>query len=91
VVIATKRVGALGDRDVRAARDRSAADEHALRADAETVPHRFLAALADDPGASNDELAITLDIGKTAVSRAGRRLHAAGLARKRLVGRRNAW
>lgn len=57
----------------------------------ETIAHRFLAALVDEPGASNDELAVTLDIGKTAVSRAGRRLHSAGLARKRRAGRRNSW
>jgi len=57
----------------------------------EAVPHRFLAAVADEPGCSNDDLAVTLGIDKTAVSRAGRRLHAAGLARKRRAGRRNAW
>lgn len=57
----------------------------------DTVAHRFLAAVADDPGCSNDDLAITLELDKTAVSRAGRRLHVAGLARKRRAGRRNAW
>ena len=57
----------------------------------DTVAHRFLAAVTDDPGCSNDDLAVTLEIDKTAVSRAGRRLHNAGLARKRRAGRRNAW
>jgi hypothetical protein len=57
----------------------------------DTVAHRFLAAVADNRGCSNDDLAITLELDKTAVSRAGRRLHVAGLARKRRAGRRNVW
>lgn len=57
----------------------------------DTIAHRFLAAVADEPGCSNEDLVSMLDVHKSAVSRAGRRVHAAGLARKRHAGRRNAW
>jgi DNA-binding transcriptional ArsR family regulator len=57
----------------------------------DTVPYRLLVLVADEQGCSNDQISIALGVDKTAVSRAGRRLAAAGLATKRRAGRRNAW
>ena len=53
--------------------------------------HRFLEFLAEQPGISNQELASRLETDHTEVSRVGRRLMESGLARKRKLGRRNAW
>ena len=52
---------------------------------------RFLEAVAERPGLSNQELAVRLDIDETEVSRVGRRLLAAGLVWRRKEWRRNAW
>lgn len=57
----------------------------------DTLIHHMLEAIADEGGSSNDDLVATLGSDRTAVSRAGRRLHSAGLARKRRAGRRNSW
>lgn len=53
--------------------------------------HRFLSAIATRPGLSNTELARELGVDETEVSRVGRRLHDAGLARKRKLGRHRRW
>jgi hypothetical protein len=54
-------------------------------------PHRFLQAIELEPTLSNSALCLQLDIGETEVSRVGRRLFVAGLARKRRLGRTNQW
>jgi hypothetical protein len=52
----------------------------------------FLQAIADNPGASNDTIREQLDGASIErVSTVGRELTERGLARKRKVGRRNAW
>jgi hypothetical protein len=53
--------------------------------------HRFLQQVESDPTRTNTAIAIELDIDDTAVSRVGRRLVAAGLVRKRKLGRTNQW
>jgi hypothetical protein len=53
--------------------------------------HRFLEAIAERPGLSNQELIDRLEADETEVSRVGRRLLEGGLARKRKLGRRNHW
>lgn len=57
----------------------------------DTLPHRILSYVAENPGCSNDDLVHATDTDKTQVSRAGRRLAAAGLVRKQRTGTRNAW
>jgi predicted NBD/HSP70 family sugar kinase len=52
---------------------------------------RFLKAVAQRPGVSNQELAMQLGIDETEVSRVGRRLLAAGVVWRRKDWRRNAW
>jgi hypothetical protein len=52
---------------------------------------RMLTAIAEESGQSNQDLELVLGTDKTQVSRAGRRLHSAGLARKRKAGRRTSW
>jgi predicted NBD/HSP70 family sugar kinase/CRP-like cAMP-binding protein len=52
---------------------------------------RFLVAVAQRPGVSNQELAMQLGIDETEVSRVGRRLLAAGVVWRRKDWRRNAW
>lgn len=52
---------------------------------------RFLMAVAQRPGLSNQELAIQLEVDETEVSRVGRRLLAAGVVWRRKDWRRNAW
>ncbi|MFP3964521.1 hypothetical protein SMC26_19570, partial [Actinomadura fulvescens] len=52
---------------------------------------RFLAAVAADPGLSNQELASRLGADETEVSRVGRRLLSAGVVWKRKEWRRNCW
>ena len=52
---------------------------------------RFLKAVAQRPGLSNQELAMQLEIDETEVSRAGRRLLAAGVVWRRKDWKRNAW
>jgi hypothetical protein len=53
--------------------------------------HRFLAALEEQSGLSNNKLSEELGADAAGISRIGSRLHDAGLARKRRYGRRNAW
>jgi len=57
----------------------------------DSVPHQMLVAIADDRTKSNADLASDLGVDKSQVSRAGARLHAAGLARARRAGRKNLW
>lgn len=57
----------------------------------ESRSHEFLKCIADEAGQSNRAIAITLGVDGTQVSRVGRRLAQAGLARKRRVGRSNQW
>lgn len=52
---------------------------------------RFLKAVAQHPGLSNQELALQMGIDETEVSRVGRRLLAAGVVWRRKDWRRNAW
>jgi len=52
---------------------------------------QFLAAVAERPGLSNQELALRLGIDETEASRVGRRLLAAGVVWRRKDWRRNAW
>jgi predicted NBD/HSP70 family sugar kinase/predicted transcriptional regulator len=51
----------------------------------------FLDAIVAEPGLSNQQLAARLRTDETEVSRVGRRLLEAGMARKRKLGRRNHW
>jgi predicted NBD/HSP70 family sugar kinase/DNA-binding MarR family transcriptional regulator len=55
--------------------------------------HAFhmLELVATRPGATNQDIAGALNVHETEVSRAGRRLSAAGLAHKRKLGRANHW
>lgn len=53
--------------------------------------HRMLRELAEEAGRSNRALAGALDVDETEVSRTGRQLAEAGLARKRKLGRTNEW
>jgi hypothetical protein len=53
--------------------------------------HQFLSVLQERSGLSNAQLVEALGSDPADVSRIGRRLHDAGLARKRRYGRRNAW
>jgi DNA-binding transcriptional ArsR family regulator len=76
---------------VRWALERSLPLELLTNLERDTHAHRFLSALAGEPGRSNRSLAGQLAIDDTAVSRLGRRLAEAGLARKRRVGRTNEW
>jgi hypothetical protein len=57
----------------------------------DTLVHKVLAHVVEHPGCSNDDLVRQLETDKTQVSRAGRRLIDAGMARKRRMGSRNAW
>jgi predicted transcriptional regulator len=53
--------------------------------------HEFLKFISEETGRSNSAIAIELDVIESEVSRIGRRLVQAGLARKRKVGRTNQW
>ena len=57
----------------------------------ESQSARFLAAIAADPGSSNDAIAAALGVSPERISHLGRELVQRGLARKRKVGRRNSW
>jgi DNA-binding MarR family transcriptional regulator len=57
----------------------------------ETHSHEFLALIHDEPAISNLGVAAQLGWQESEVSRVGRRLAQTGLARKRRVGRTNAW
>lgn len=57
----------------------------------DTLPHDVLSYIVDHPGCSNEDIGQELGTGKTQVSRAGRRLGDAGLARKRRTGSHNSW
>ncbi len=59
--------------------------------DPDTQAHEILAYVADNPGCSNLDVMQGTEIGKTQVSRVGRRLRDAGLIRKQRTGTRNAW
>ncbi|GGL83709.1 hypothetical protein GCM10010129_29230 [Streptomyces fumigatiscleroticus] len=52
---------------------------------------RFLTAIAEEPGLSNEQLARRLDVDITEISRVGRRLLASGVAWRSRQWRRNAW
>ncbi|MEV6170050.1 hypothetical protein AB0L99_17700 [Streptomyces sp. NPDC051954] len=52
---------------------------------------RFLTAVAQEPGLSNEQLAERLDVDITEVSRIGRKLLASGVAWKSRQWRHNAW
>lgn len=52
---------------------------------------RFLVIVSGRPGASNKDLAASLGVDDTEVSRVGRRLLQAGLAERHRVGRTNSW
>lgn len=56
-----------------------------------SYPHQVLQLLAEEAGRSNRALAEQLGVDETEISRVGRRLVEAGLARKRKVGRTNEW
>jgi DNA-binding MarR family transcriptional regulator len=66
-----------------------------LRALADYEPEsqaaRCLQAIAEAPGASNEEIANVVGLGPERVSKLGRELSQRGFARKRRVGRRNSW
>lgn len=53
--------------------------------------HRFLQQIEREPLLSNLNLSIELEVEQSEVSRIGRRLIQAGLARKRRLGRTNQW
>lgn len=57
----------------------------------ESHSHEFLKAVAEQAGCSNTAIASVLEVDESEVSRVGRRLSQAGLARKRKVGRTNQW
>jgi predicted transcriptional regulator len=57
----------------------------------ESQSARFLQAIAEHPGASNERIGEIVDVGTERVSRIGRELIQRGLARKRKIGRRNSW
>jgi predicted NBD/HSP70 family sugar kinase len=62
-----------------------------VRLDPSSHAGRFLLAVADRPGLSNQELASRLGIDETEASRVGRRLLAAGVVWRRKEWKRNAW
>lgn len=57
----------------------------------ESVAHRMLVRIAETGVCTNADLVNELEVHKSQVSRAGTRLHAAGLARARRAGRSNLW
>jgi hypothetical protein len=57
----------------------------------DSVAHQMLVYVAENNSCSNSDLADELEVDKSQISRAGARLHAAGLARARRAGRRNLW
>lgn len=57
----------------------------------ETLAHDVLAHIVAHPGCSNDDIVLHLGKDRTQISRAGRRLAEAGLARKHRRGTKNVW
>jgi hypothetical protein len=53
--------------------------------------HKFLQEIEREPMRTNLALSLELEVGESEVSRIGRRLIQAGLARKRRLGRTNQW
>jgi DNA-binding MarR family transcriptional regulator len=57
----------------------------------DSLSHRMLVIIAERQRLSNTDIADELEVDKSQIARAGRRLIGAGLARARRAGRRNAW
>jgi predicted NBD/HSP70 family sugar kinase/DNA-binding MarR family transcriptional regulator len=71
--------------------ERSLPAEYTTPIDGGSHAFHMLELVATRPGISNQDIAGALKLHETEVSRAGRRLSAAGLAQKRKLGRVNHW
>lgn len=76
---------------VRGAIRRLAAQDAAAAVTPNSLSHRMLLVLTEQPGLTNRALAETLGVDETQVSRSGRRIEELGLAWKRRIGRVNLW
>lgn len=76
---------------VRGATRRLVAQDAAAAVTPNSLSHRMLLVLIEQPGLTNRALAEALDVDETQVSRAGRRIEELGLAWKRRIGRVNLW